>query len=298
LKLKESGSLSGYLFVLAAIAIWSGNFIIARGLSNSIPPVTLAFLRGLVAVVVLIPFGIRPLYRNIRTVRKHLGYLCLTGFLGLTVCNTLVYIAAHSSQALNMSLIAMCSPIFLALFARLFLHDTFTLRRIVGLIAGTLGAVLLVTDGQLGRLMSLTLSEGDAWMLIQAATFALYSILVQVKPAELSDRVFLSSMFVLGWLFLVPWFIWELITDVRSINFSPAALGAIIYLGIGPFLLAFLCWNRAIAIIGPVKVGLVYYCFPLLIGIEAFVLLDEPVYWVHAVSGVLILSGVLIATRE
>jgi len=294
---RQTQSTTGYLFVLAATLIWSGNFIVARGLSDSIPPVTIAFLRGLIAVVVLIPFGIRPLCRDIKIVRKHLGYLALTGFFGLTLCNTLIYIAAHSSKALNMTLIALCSPIFMAVFARLFLHDTFTSRRIVGLITAAFGAVLLITDGHLSRLLSLTFSEGDVWMLIQAATFAVYGILVQVRPAELSQSVCLSSMFILGWLFLVPWVGWEL-TGVKSISFSTTAIGAIVYLGVGPGLLAFFCWNRAIAIIGPVRAGLVYYCLPLFSGVEAFLLLNEPVHWVHVLSGVLILAGVIVATRE
>ena len=294
---KQTQSTTGYLFVLAATLIWSGNFIVARGLSDSIPPVTIAFLRGLISVVGLIPFGIRPLYRDIKKVRKHIGYLALTGFFGLTVCNTLTYIAAHSSKALNMTLIALCSPIFMAVFARLFLHDTFTLRRIFGLITAALGAVLLITDGEFSRLLTLTFSRGDVWMLIQAATFAVYGILVQVKPEELSPSVFLSSMFVLGWLFLVPWFVWE-ITGVKSINFTPTAIGAIAYLGVGPGLLGFFCWNRAIAIIGPVRAGLVYYCLPLFSGVEALLLLNEPVHWVHVFSGVLILAGVIVATRE
>jgi len=73
---------------------------------------------------------------------------------------------------------------------------------------------------------------------------------------------------------------------------------AIIYLAVGPSLLAYLCWNRAIKMIGPVRTGLVYYCIPLFSGIEAYVLLNEPVHWVHALSGVMILAGVIIATRE
>jgi drug/metabolite transporter (DMT)-like permease len=230
-------------------------------------------------------------------VRKHLGYLALAGFFGVTMSTTLVYIAAHSSKALNMALIAMCGPIFLAVFARLFLKDTFTLRRIVGLITATLGAVLLIADGQLSRLMSLTFSEGDVWMLIQAAGFAVYSILIKVKPAELSQSVCLSSLFILGWLFLVPWFVLEIIW-VKSISFSPTAIGAIIYLGVGTSVLGFFCWNRAIMIIGPVRTGFVLYCLPLFSGVEAFLVLNESVHWVHVVSGVLILAGLIVATRK
>ena len=258
---------------------------------------TLAFLRWTTAVIVLLPFGISPFCRDIKVVRKHIGYLALTAFFGLTLCNTFVYIAAHTSNALNLSLIALCSPIFVAVFARLYLHDTLTFPRIAGLVTATLGAVLLITGGQIYRLMSLTFSEGDVLMLGQAATFALYSILVQLKPAEISQGTFLSSLFVLGWIFLMPWFVWEL-TGVNAISFSPTALAAIIYLGVGPSLVAYLCWNRAIKIIGPVRAGLVSYCLPLFSGIEAYLLLNEPVHWVHVLSGVLILAGVIIATRE
>lgn len=289
--------MTGYLFALAATAIWSGNFVVARGLSDSIPPVTLAFLRFTTAVIILLPFGIRPFWRDIHLVRRHLGYLALTAFLGLTLCNTFVYIAAHTSKTLNLSLIALCSPIFVAIFARLFLHDTLTFSRIAGLVTATLGAVLLITGGQIHHLMSLTFSEGDLWMLGQAASFALYSILVQVKPAEISHGTLLSSLFVLGWILLIPWFIWE-ITRVGAISFSPTALAAIVYLAVGPSLLAYLCWNRAVRNIGSVRAGLVSYCLPLFCGLEAYLLLNEPVYWIHVLSGALILAGVFVATRE
>jgi drug/metabolite transporter (DMT)-like permease len=293
----QSAAVIGYLLVLAATVIWSGNFIVARGLSDSIPPVTLAFLRSATAVIVLLPFGIRPFCRDIKLVWKHLGYLALTAFFGLTLSTTLVYICAHTSKALNLSLIAICSPVFIVIFARLFLHDTFTLQRIAGLLTATVGAALLITDGEPHRLRTLSFSAGDVWMFVQSATFAMYCILARIKPAEITSGVFLSSMFVFGLLFLVPWLCWEL-RGVESINFSPVVLGGIAYLGIGSSVLAYLCWNRAITIIGPVRCGFVYYTLPLFSGVEAFLLLNEPIRWVHAVSGVLILVGVIVATRE
>jgi drug/metabolite transporter (DMT)-like permease len=292
-----SNSFIGYFLVLAATAIWSGNFIIARGLSNSIPPVTLAFLRWATAVLVVLPFAIRPLRRDIQVVWRHLGYLSLTAFLGITVFNTLIYIAAHTSKALNLSLIALCSPVFIILFARLFLHDPFTRRRLIGLVTATVGVVLLITNGELPRLTSMTFSQGDVWMLVAAVIFAAYSILVRIKPAELTPVVFIACTFILGLLFLAPWLAWELF-EVKVINFSPLALGSIVYLGVGPSLLAFLCWNHAIAIIGPVRAAFVYYSLPLFSGIEALLLLDEPIHGVHVLSGILILAGVIVATRE
>lgn len=43
--------LSGYLFALGATAIWSGNFIVARGMSEIVPPISLAFCQGQYVVI-------------------------------------------------------------------------------------------------------------------------------------------------------------------------------------------------------------------------------------------------------
>ncbi|MBI5252490.1 MAG: DMT family transporter [Desulfomonile tiedjei] len=297
LSLQHYRSAKGYLFVLAATAIWSGNFIVARMLSDSVPPVTLVVLRSAIAAIVLLPFVIRPLYSEIRVIIRHLGYLALTALLGLTMCNTLVYVAAATSNALNLSLIAICSPVFTILFARVFLHDTLTLRRVVGLMTASSGVALLVTGGRISSLTHLTFSEGDMWMLGQAASFALYSILVRKKPVELQPLTFLFSLFLLGMLFLLPWFIWEQ-TGTKVVEFSPTTLVAILYLGIGPSLLAYLCWNQSVAIIGPARAAFVYYCLPLFSGVEALILLGEAVHAVHVLSGILILGGVVFATKD
>ena len=293
----KSNDVVGYLLALTATAIWSGNFIVARILSGSVPPVTLAFLRWATAAVVLLPFAIRPICRDFSVIRAHLGYISLTAFLGVTVFNTLIYIAAHTAKAVNLTLIAVSSPIFIVLIARLFLKDPFTPHRIVGLIGATSGVVLLITGGELSRVIGLTFSEGDVWMILAAAIFGAYSVLARLKPVALSSIAFLCSTFVLGLIFLVPWVIWEL-RNVDTINLSSTAIAAIVYLGVGPSFVAFLCWNKAIMVVGPVRSAFVYYSLPVFSGVEALALLDEPVRFIHVLSGVLILLGVIVATRE
>jgi drug/metabolite transporter (DMT)-like permease len=236
-------------------------------------------------------------WRDLQVIREHIGYLSLAAFLVVTLFNTLIYIAAHTSNAMNLSLIAVSSPIFIVVFARLFLRDLLTSRKVVGLIAATAGVLLLVTRGDLAKLMGLTFSVGDVWMVLAAAIFGAYSVLARVKPVALSQVAFLTSTFVLGLVFMVPWLAWEL-TGVQSVTFSSTAIAAIVYLGIGPSLIAFLCWNEAIALIGPVRSAFVYYSLPVFSGAEALVFLGEPIQIVHVISGVLILLGVIVATRE
>ncbi|MEJ2717981.1 MAG: DMT family transporter, partial [Deltaproteobacteria bacterium] len=146
------------------------------------------------------------------------------------------------------------------------------------------------------RLTGLTFAIGDLWMLLAAAIFAAYSILLRFKPAGIGPVAFVSFTFIPGLLFLLPWLTVEL-WSTPSVNFSWTAFGSIVYLGVGASLLAFLCWNRAVELIGPAKAAFVYYSLPLFSGTEAVLLLGEPIRALHVLSGILILCGIIIATR-
>jgi drug/metabolite transporter (DMT)-like permease len=108
--------------------------------------------------MILLPLVAGSMVSLIKAFPRHLGYLALTAFLGITMCNTLLYVAAETSSALNLSLIAIFSPAFTILFARLFLRDALTMLRIAGLTAATVGVILLITKGQVHRLAGMTFS--------------------------------------------------------------------------------------------------------------------------------------------
>jgi len=110
--LKKHSLLAGYLFAIGATAIWSGNFIVARGLNDSIPPVTLAFYRWIVAVFFFTPFAIKNLLQEWVIIKNHIAYVSITSFLGITTFNTLIYFAGHTTTAMNLSLIAIIFAIY------------------------------------------------------------------------------------------------------------------------------------------------------------------------------------------
>ncbi len=294
---RDFSEVRGYFLALIATAIWSFNFIAARFLHDSLPPVTLAFVRWTVAAIFILPFGIRPLFQDAKVIRAHMGYLCVTAFLLVTVFNTLIYIAAHTAKAVNLSLIASSSPIFTIALAYFFLKEPLSPRRVLGLFSATLGVILLVTRGDITVIENLTFSQGELWMVLAAVVFGVYNILARMKPHKLGSVAFLCSTLFLGLLFLVPWLIWEL-SYVNSFKLTLPAVLAIVYLGVGPSLIAFLCWNKAIMLIGPVRSALAYYSLPVFSAVEGLILLGEPVSSVDLLSGLLIMMGVIIATRE
>jgi drug/metabolite transporter (DMT)-like permease len=295
--MKKKVILPGYLFALGATALWSGNFIAARGLSQSIPPVSLAFWRWSVAVFVFLPFAARSLYQARRMIRDSLGYLSVTALLGVTTFNTLVYIAGHTTTAINLSLIAVTFPVFIILMMRLFYNEPVTLNKIWGITLVAAGVFLLVTGGDVDRLKNLTFAAGDIWMLLASFTFAGYSILVKQRPPDMSIRVFQSATFILGLIFLFPIYLWQSAKSAPPV-YSAAAVGAILYLGVCASLFSFFLWNKSIEVMGPSRTGMVYYVLPVFSGLLAYIILGETLSLMGLASSVLILAGVVTANRE
>jgi len=286
--------LAGYLCAIAATMFWSGNFIIARELNDSVAPVSLAFGRWLVAVLALFPFAIRPLIAQWADVKKNLGYLSITAFTGVTLFNTLLYMGGHTTGALNLALISITSPIFMVLFARIFHGEPLTMYKAAGIFLVAAGVIALITRGQPSRLLNLTFSIGDVWMLTGAMIFAIYSILVIRKPNGLGMWAFQLSTFILGLIFLLPFLAWEY-TLVGPSVFDADALYSILYLGVFASLFSFVLWNQSILLIGVSKTGMVYYTLPIFSGLMAWYFLDEQIGWLHLGSGVLIVAGIFLA---
>ncbi len=296
-RLQNQQLISGYFFAIGATAIWSGNFIIARGLSDGIPPISLAFWRWVVAVIVFLPFALRPLIVEWGILKKNILYLSITALLGITIFNTLIYFAGHTTTAINLSLISITFPVFIVILSRIFFREPITLNKGIGIILVATGVVLLITKGNISRLLNISFAIGDVWMLAAALIFAIYSILLKHKPKMLSIWAFQLSTFILGLFFLFPFFIWEYVTTPPG-EFDTKIVSSILYVGIFASLSAFVLWNKAIMAVGPSKAGMIYYTLPLFSGLLAYIFLKENISIIRFYSVLLIISGILTANYE
>ncbi len=289
--------LAGSACALAATIIWSGNFVIARDLGQSFPPVRLALLRWAVASLAVLPIGLVPLVRERAAILRSRGYVLAASLLGVTLFNTLLYIAGRTTATLNMALISTFIPVFIMILAAVLLGERPSGRGIVGSVAATAGVLLLISGGDPARLIGLSLNPGDLVTLCAALLFAGYSILIRRRPADVSQRAMLAATFLTGAALLVPWALWEAAgLPPGGAQLTPKVVGAVLYIGIGASLAAYFLWGRAVELAGPNLAGLIYFSLPLFSGLEAAVLLGEPVTWVHALSGACIVGGIALGT--
>lgn len=291
--------LYGYLSAIAATLFWSGNFTIARGVIENIPPISLAYWRWTTAVFILAPFAIKSLISDWAIIKRHFIYLSITSILGVSLFNTLIYIAGHSTSAINMSLIAITFPIFIIIISRFIFHESITLNKGLGILLVISGVIILITKGDLLILKNISFVAGDLWMLLAAIAFALYSILIKQKPAGLGTRSFQLSTFIIGLLFLTPFYIWESVTtDFQIQTIDKNIFYSILYLGIFASLFSYILWGKAVEYLGPTKPAMIYYTLPIFSGLIAYIFLGEKIENLHLLSMLLILIGVLTAILE
>jgi drug/metabolite transporter (DMT)-like permease len=283
------------LGTLFACLLWSGNFIIARGAHDWMPPIGFAFWRWVVAFVVLYALCCREMRAAWPRLLANARLLIPMGIVGVALFNTLVYVGARYTTAHHIALIATTAPVWTLLLAGCLGLETFTRGKVIGVAFALLGAVVILCHGSLAQLASMTLNKGDVLVLLGSFCWALYSLGVKKKPAGLGQLPFLTALVGVGVLALLPVYLYESLF-IMPAPFTLRALGIYLYAGAAASAAAWLLWNHSIAVIGAMESTLLYYSMPVFTSILAILLLDEPFELYHIKGFALILLGILIGS--
>ena len=287
----------GVFFALTATLLWSMNFVIASGIKGHIPPVGLAFWRWTIACLVLAPFAMRSTIKNKSILLQNKRYLIITAILGITIFNTLIYFAGRTTSAVNLSLIAISIPIFIIAISRIAFKEKISAVKLVGIAAIITGVLVLITKGSIQSLVEINFNLGDLLMLLGCFFFASYSILVRLKPKEISSKVFLFTIFIIGTILLFPFYIWEHLY-YNQVKFDATTIYATSYVGICASLISYYLWNESIGLIGTSKTALIYYLIPVFSGILAYFFLGQAIVLTQIISMVIIISGLLLTNKK
>lgn len=277
---------------------WAGNALVARAVADSIPPMALAFWRWSLALAILLPFVAPALWRQRAVVRAAGWRLWLVAGLGIASYNSLLYHAAHSTSAINITLLNTCLPLATFLGAGLLLGEWPARRAWFGMAVAAGGLLLLIGRGELATFLALDFYRGDLIMLLAVAAWALYSLLMRLWGARLglAPLPLLGVMILFGLALMLPFYLAELVR-VGGFAPTPATLGAIGYTALFASLLAYLTWNHGLKVLGAARASLFSYLMPVFAALLAWLLLDERLAFYHWLGGALIFAGLLLATR-
>ncbi|MFC2990557.1 DMT family transporter [Halomonas tibetensis] len=279
-----------FLPPLGAVLIWSGNMTINQLTVDAIAPSSIAFLRWLLALVVLTPFLAPAAWKHRSTIYREWPKLAVLGLLGMGLWQGLAYVAAETTSATNMGILAAMVPLLTVLLSALILREPPSLGGIAGGLLALVGVAILLGRGNPLSLLELTVARGDALMLVAATCYALYGVMLKRWPIGLPPWVLLYAQVIFAVLFLLPPYLMGPMTPVDGSN-----IGLILYAGIPASIITTFLWMLAIRQIGASQASIFINLMPLFSALIAMVALSERIALFHFLGGVLILSGVIMA---
>jgi drug/metabolite transporter (DMT)-like permease len=216
-----------YILLVLTVLFWSGNLVLGRGVNDIIPPISLAFWRWAGALIILLPFGIKPLLDQRQLIRRYWKHLAFMGLLSVTNFSIFIYLALHSTTVVNTVLVNSFQPILIVLASWIGYRDKITLQQGIGILVSLTGLIWILSRGNPLIHLSFRFSSGDLWTLAAGISWAIYSVMLRGHPQDIDPIGFLVILIVFGTIFLTPLHIWEIETGAR-IQFSLKAFGSII----------------------------------------------------------------------
>jgi len=163
------------LAALAAVALWGVSFVATKVALRELSPITLIFSRFTLGVIVL--FLILTFKHDLFIPpRSAWPMLWLMGFVGIFVHQMLQVHGLTLTTAIRTGWLIGLIPIWSSVLAAIFLGEAFGARKVVGLLLGTMGAILVITRGELSsRVLALPTTRGDLFILASTINWAIYT---------------------------------------------------------------------------------------------------------------------------
>jgi drug/metabolite transporter (DMT)-like permease len=280
--------------------LWAGNAIVGRLVRDAVSPMTLNLLRWIIALLILLPLG-RMALRADRGVLANWRRYSMLGLVGIGLYNSLQYLALQSSTPINVTLVASGMPVWMLLVGRLFFKVPVRARQVGGALLSIAGVLVVLCRGAWQQLAALRLVTGDLYMILATIAWAFYSwMLMQPKdrPALRADwAAFLLAQVAYGVVWSGALAGAEAGLGLAHIDWSWAVVAALLYVAVGPAVLAFRCWAAGVQSAGPSIGAFFVNLTPLFTAMLSSAFLGELPHPYHVLAFGLIVGGIAFSSR-
>ena len=287
-------------YLLLATALWAGNAIAGRVLVGSISPVTLSAVRWGLAALLLLPLGWRVFMPGSALWQNKKRFLLL-GLFGVGSYNVLLYLALQTSTAINVTLIGASMPIWMLFIGAVFYQVKPSALQMIGAIVSLLGVGIVLTRGDLATLLSMEMVIGDLLIMLATILWAFYSWMLS-RPGSSSERQwpwaeFLMAQVTVGLVWTGFFDGFEIVAGHAFIDLNWWTASLILFVAIGPSLIAYRCWGLGVNGAGPTVAAFFANFIPLFTALLSAAIIGEPPQLFHGLAFALIVAGIAISSK-
>ena len=297
------------MLLLLPPLLWAANAVFARLAINSIGPLWLNALRWGLALLILLPLGWKLLATAESRARigERWVYLSILGLIGVGAYNGLQYVALRTSTPVNVTLIASSLPLWSMIVGVAFYRIHPTRPQLIGAGLSLAGVLTVIARGSLDALLRIQLVEGDLLMVLGIMGWAIYSWMLARPPAHMSGAArpewnwaeFLLAQCLFG---VVIAFAaagtGELVAPSMTPDWNWQLIATIIFIAVGPSVIAYRSWGLAVAEAGPAMAAIFYNLTPLIAAVLSVLVIGEWPRPYHGAAFLLIVAGIFVASSR
>jgi drug/metabolite transporter (DMT)-like permease len=285
------------ILLTCAVLFWSGTAVIGRSAAGHVPPFALSFWRWLMAFCIFLPLGGRALWLQRRTAVREWKWLVALSFLGMGGFAVPYFTGLQFTQAVNAAVLNALGPVMILVIAAVTIGTRINAVQLLGVALGLGGTAMIVFRGDLDALLSLGINVGDAFLLLAVFFWSGYTVAFRRAPVELDQWALMLVLSGLSVPMLAPFYAMEW-SARGGFDLDWHNLGVIFYSGFCSSVLAYLCWNKGVAILGAARAGVSQYLMPVFGALLAWAILGEEIGWFHYAGIVLIFAGIALSGRR
>ena len=295
-------------FLVLPPLLWAGNAVVGRLAIGSMDPLWLNAVRWMLAFVLLLPLGWRALGTPAARaqIRERWAHLAVLGLIGVGAYNALQYMALRTSTPLNVTLIASSAPVWMMLIGAVFYRVIPRPVQVFGALLSLVGVALVLSRGDPAAIARIEFVEGDLLMLLAMLGWTGYSWMLARPPAHMAGEArpqwnwaeFLVAQCVFGVLWAVAAAAaGDVVFPSLPTQWSWGLVAAIVYIAVGPSIIAYRAWGVAVAEAGPATAAIFYNLTPLFAAVFSAAVIGEWPRPYHGIAFLLIVGGILVSTR-
>jgi drug/metabolite transporter (DMT)-like permease len=286
-----------YLSLTLTMLLWGGTFIAGRLLAGVVEPASAAFLRFLIASVAMVAVTRMVEGRLALPPPRMWLPLSLLGMTGVFAYNIFFFNGLHHISAGRASLIVAGTPLVITIFAAMFLRERLTRLKISGVLISLVGAVLVISNGHPGTLLTGGFGRGEQALLGCVLSWSAYSLIGRSVLRSLSPLTAVCYSSTIGTLLLaIPAAREGLFSHLATITLP--AWTSLAYLGIGGTAMGFSLYYQGIKKIGASRAGIFINLVPVFSLLLSWLILGESIKPVVLAGGLLVLGGVTLANSQ
>lgn len=228
--------------------------------------------------------------------KKHLPRFLLCGFTGVAANQMLFIKGLTMTSTIHASLLMLCTPLLITLFAFWVLKEKVTLFKTAGLALGIGGAVLLILSKEKAGNNTASLS-GDILIILNAIFYTIYFMLVKPLMKAYPPLHVIRWVFTFGFIMILP-FGWMQFSSIQWSQFEASHFTSLSFIVICGTFLAYFFTVYGLQHLGAGVTGAYIYTQPIFAAIVATLVLHEQFTLQKILSGVMIFTGVFLVSRK